>query len=131
MLGTFDHRLPFTAFRKSRPHATSVDELDRLPYYTTAMWIEILLVSVICFLVNIPLGRMRERSRKFSWQWILWIHASIPVIIALRFWLGLHPIAIPINIAAAVLGQFLGGLPEKKKRQATSPTAVQQPPSAS
>ena len=94
------------------------------------MWIEILLVSAICFLVNIPLGKMRERSRKFSWQWILWIHASIPVIIALRFWLGLHPIAIPINIAAAVLGQFLGGLPEKKKRQATSPTAVQQPPSA-
>jgi len=77
-------------------------------------------VSVICLLVNIPLGMMRERSRKFSLQWLFWIHASIPLIIALRFWLALHPIAIPLNITAAVLGQFLGGVPEKRKRQAAS-----------
>ena len=87
------------------------------------MWLKILLVSVICLLVNIPMGRMRERSRKFSWQWIAWIHASIPLIIALRIWLKLHPIAIPINIAAAVLGQVIGGAPEKRRRKATSPSA--------
>ena len=78
----------------------------------------IVLVSLACFLINIPMGRMRERSKKFSLAWILWIHASIPLIIVLRIWLKLHPIAIPINIAAAVAGQFLGGLPEKKKRKA-------------
>ncbi len=87
------------------------------------MWWNILLMSVICLLVNIPMGRMRERSRKFSLQWILWIHASIPLIVFLRIWLHLHPIAIPINIAAAVLGQFLGGAPEKKRRRASLPTA--------
>ena len=87
------------------------------------MWAKILLVSVVCLLVNIPLGRMRERSRKFSLAWFLWIHASIPFIIALRIGLGLHPIAIPINIAAAVLGQMLGGAPEKKRRKAASPSA--------
>ena len=81
------------------------------------MWLQILLVSVICLLVNIPMGRMRERCRKFSWQWIVWIHASIPLIIALRIWLKLHPVAIPINIAAAILGQVIGAAPEKRKRK--------------
>jgi len=86
------------------------------------MVIRIVLISLLCFAVNIPLGARRERSRKFSWQWMLWIHASIPFIIALRIWLHLHPAAIPINIAAAVLGQLVGGLPEKKRRRALSDT---------
>jgi hypothetical protein len=85
------------------------------------MALKILLVSLLCLLVNIPLGVWRERTKKFSLQWILAIHASIPLIIALRIGLKLHPIAIPVNIASAVLGQFLGGLPEKRKRQAASP----------
>ena len=87
------------------------------------MWLKILAVSVICLLVNIPMGRMRERSRKFSIPWILWIHASIPLIIALRIGLQLHWVAIPINIAAAVLGQFIGGASEKRKRRMPSPAA--------
>ncbi|MDP3722897.1 MAG: hypothetical protein Q8R91_05295 [Candidatus Omnitrophota bacterium] len=87
------------------------------------MWAKIALVSVLCLLVNIPMGMRRERSRKFSWQWFVWIHASIPFIIALRIWLKLHPVAIPLNIAAAVLGQFLGGTLERKKRHVTSPAA--------
>ncbi|MCH7749257.1 MAG: hypothetical protein IH939_14305 [Acidobacteria bacterium] len=66
---------------------------------------------------------MRERSKKFSLAWILWIHASIPFIIAARLWLQLDLIAIPLNIAAAVAGQFLGGAPEKKRRKAASPSA--------
>lgn len=88
------------------------------------MVIKIIIVSILCLLVNIPLGARRERTRKFSWQWILWIHASIPFIIALRIWLQLHPMAIPINIAAAVLGQFIGGAPEKKRRRALQSTAA-------
>ena len=83
---------------------------------------QILLVSVLCLAINIPLGARRERSRKFSWQWILWIHASIPLIIALRIGLQLDMIAIPINIAAAVAGQFIGAMPEKKKRKAIAPS---------
>ena len=78
------------------------------------MWFKILLVSVICLLVNIPMGRMRERSRKFSLQWLLWVHASIPLIVFLRIWLKLHLLAIPINIASAILGQLIGGAPHRK-----------------
>ena len=72
------------------------------------MAIKILLVSALCFLLNVPLGRWREHTRKFSWQWFLAVHASIPFIIALRIGLHLHPIAIPSNIASAVLGQLVG-----------------------
>ena len=85
------------------------------------MWLKILLVSVICFLVNIPLGMRRERSKKFSLAWIFWVHASIPLIIALRIGLHLHPVAIPINIAAAILGQIVGAAPEKKRRRLAAP----------
>ena len=87
------------------------------------MWTKIVFVSAICLLVNIPMGRMRERCRKFSWQWMLWVHASIPLIVFLRIWLKLQLIAIPINIASAVAGQLIGGAPEKKKRRASLPTA--------
>lgn len=87
------------------------------------MLIKIFLVSVICLLVNLPLGMMRERATRFFPEKFLWIHASIPFIIALRIGLHLHWVAIPINIAAAVLGQLLGGLSEKRKRKALSPSA--------
>lgn len=88
------------------------------------MALKIALVSLLCFLVNIPLGAWRERCKKFSWQWILAIHASIPLIIALRIGLKLHPVAIPINIAFAILGQALGAAPEKKRRKTLSSSAA-------
>jgi hypothetical protein len=87
------------------------------------MWWHVLAVSVAALLVNIPLGMMRERAKKFSWQWIFWIHASIPLIIALRIWLALPLIAIPINIGAAVLGQMIGGAQTKKRRKLSAPVA--------
>ena len=77
-----------------------------------------MLVSLVCLLLNIPMGAMRERSRKFSLAWILWVHASIPLIIALRLGLHLPLLAIPINIAAAIAGQIIGSRAEKRKRQA-------------
>jgi hypothetical protein len=91
------------------------------------MWLKIAAVSILCLLVNIPLGVMRERSRKFSLAWIFWVHASIPLIIALRIGLHLHLIAIPINIAAAILGQAIGAATEQRKRKASLPPASTSP----
>lgn len=79
------------------------------------MWGQMLLVSLVCLLVNIPMGRMRERARKFSLAWIFWIHASIPLIIVLRIGLHLPLVAIPINIAAAILGQALGAIGHRRR----------------
>jgi hypothetical protein len=40
--------------------------------------------------------------------WIAIVHASVPVIIALRLWFDVNNFFIPLFIALAVLGQYLG-----------------------
>lgn len=84
---------------------------------------KIALVSVLCLLLNVPLGMWREHTKKFSWQWLLAIHASIPVIIWLRISLHLHPAAIPINITAAVIGQLIGSRWERARKSRSAPLA--------
>jgi hypothetical protein len=55
-----------------------------------------------------PLGYLRRRVPKLSWQWFLYIHLAIPVIIALRLMAGLPFRVAPLMVAAAVAGQVLG-----------------------
>lgn len=61
-------------------------------------------------LINIPLGYLRRRSKKFSLKWALYTHLSIPLVVALRLWAGITIRAIPLFILSAVIGQFVGGL---------------------
>ncbi|MDR2805111.1 MAG: hypothetical protein LBB85_05620 [Dysgonamonadaceae bacterium] len=69
----------------------------------------VLILSLIAFLVNIPLGKWRGKYKKLTWPWWLIIHASIPLIIPLRICLFNTPnIFIPLFITLAVLGQFIG-----------------------
>lgn len=72
------------------------------------MIIKIVAVSLLAFLVNIPLGRWRTRYRKLSLPWWLIVHASVPVILAIRIWLDTPLVFIPLFIAIAIVGQFLG-----------------------
>ncbi|MDD4514114.1 hypothetical protein [Massilibacteroides sp.] len=81
------------------------------------MTIEIIAVSILAFLLNIPLGRWRTRYKKLSLPWWLVVHASIPFIIAMRIWLGTPRLYIPLFIALAVLGQFLGARAFRKKQE--------------
>ncbi|MDP2654222.1 MAG: ferrochelatase [Candidatus Omnitrophota bacterium] len=67
-----------------------------------------LTVIAAAFLVNIPMGYIRQGHSKFSAKWFFWIHASIPLIIYLRLSLHLTPALIPVFIFFAVLGQILG-----------------------
>jgi hypothetical protein len=69
------------------------------------------LVATIVFLMNIPFGIWRDRSRKFSWQWILAIHLPVPMIIGLRLvsGLGFQLYTFPVMIGAFFLGQYAGG----------------------
>ncbi len=64
---------------------------------------------IFAFGVNLPLGYLRETSRKFSLRWFLLIHLSIPFIIALRSMFGFGWSLIPVTLACAVGGQILGG----------------------
>jgi hypothetical protein len=60
------------------------------------------------FGVNLPLGYLRESSRKFSLHWFVLVHLSIPFIVALRSMLGFDWPLIPFTIACAVAGQVIG-----------------------
>ncbi len=64
---------------------------------------------VFAFAVNLPLGYLRETSRKFSLRWFILIHLSIPFIIALRSMFGFGWPLIPVTLACAVGGQVVGG----------------------
>lgn len=66
------------------------------------------LLLIVSFLINIPLGYIREGCQKFSLKWIWWIHASIPVLIYLRIKFHIAAWFIPLSIAAAIVGQMLG-----------------------
>lgn len=69
------------------------------------------LASLLFFalLVNLPLGYVRESSRKYSLRWFVLIHLSIPFIIAFRLAEGISWHVIPFTIACAVAGQLMGG----------------------
>ncbi|PLX19138.1 MAG: hypothetical protein C0599_11240 [Salinivirgaceae bacterium] len=73
--------------------------------------------SVLAFTLNIPLGYLRAKSRKYSIQWVLWIHASIPLIVWFRISNDLENWIIIVNIALAILGQFLGSFILHKRIQ--------------
>ena len=72
-------------------------------------------IALSAFLVNIPLGYIREACPKFSLKWFFWIHASIPLIIYLRITLHTSKLFIPLAIAFAVLGQILGSRYRRSK----------------
>lgn len=68
----------------------------------------ILLVVVIAFVVNLPLGMWRRKLRKFSPAWLLAVHLSVPLIVFLRVTWGLPTAVVPVSIFAAVVGQKVG-----------------------
>ena len=70
---------------------------------------KILLVLAFTFVVNLPFGWWRQGLRKFSLAWWLAIHLPIPLVIALRISLKIPYATVPLVIAAAVVGQWVGG----------------------
>ena len=64
---------------------------------------------LVAFGANLPLGFLREPSRKFSLRWFVCIHLSIPFLIAIRLAYGLGWSIIPFSILFAVAGQIVGG----------------------
>ena len=75
------------------------------------------LISLLLFAFgsNLPLGYIRETTRKFSPLWFLLIHASIPFIIVLRITLGFNWCWIPLTLGCAVAGQIIGARIRKKR----------------
>jgi hypothetical protein len=68
------------------------------------------LVLAATFVVNLPFGYWRAALRKFSPAWFVAIHAPVPIVIGLRFALGLpfRWAVVPLFVAAYFGGQFVG-----------------------
>lgn len=75
-----------------------------MPHYVTAT-----LIGVLGLVLNVPLGYWRVSVKKFSKQWFLAVHLSVPLIYLLRIESGLGLKVIPFMVLAAFTGQFLGG----------------------
>lgn len=63
----------------------------------------------LSFMLNLPMGYLREKTRKFSVSWFVCVHLSIPFIYLGRIFSHLDIRYVPIFIAAALLGQIWGG----------------------
>ncbi len=70
----------------------------------------ILIVSILVLIINVPFGMWRANTKKFSLQWVLSIHLPIPAVVALRFLfnLGFKWWTYPFLVAAFFLGQLTG-----------------------
>lgn len=74
-----------------------------------APFLVLTLIGLVALAVNIPLGYLREGSRKYSAAWFAYIHLSIPLIAFLRIRRHLSPWFIPLFLLCAVAGQWIGG----------------------
>lgn len=75
----------------------------------------LIILLLFAFGSNLPLGYWRETTRKYSLSWFILIHLSIPFIILLRSAFSFSWRWIPLTLACAVLGQFLGGRARRRK----------------
>jgi len=72
-----------------------------------ALRVAVLAASV--FTINLPFGAWRVRTTKRTLPWLMSIHVPIPFLFLLRRALGLSYWFIAVSLAAAILGQYLGG----------------------
>lgn len=70
----------------------------------------LILISIIIFILNIPFGYWRANVKRFSAQWFLAIHIPVPFIILFRHFsgVGFEPITYIIFFLAFLLGQLTG-----------------------
>lgn len=69
----------------------------------------LLSLILITFLLSLPFGMYRVKTKKFSLAWFLSIHIPIPFIYLLRIKSGHGIKIIPLIILASIIGQLTGG----------------------
>ena len=74
----------------------------------TSLLIKVVYLSILSFILNIPLGYLRAPLRKFSPLWFVYVHAAIPIIVAIRVLSHVSIKFAPIFIFFAILGQIVG-----------------------
>ncbi|MBI5236585.1 MAG: hypothetical protein HY886_10110 [Deltaproteobacteria bacterium] len=69
----------------------------------------VFLITFAAFLLNLPFGFLRYKTKRLSAKWFLYIHLPIPFIYVLRTIAGVGYQIIPIIAVGAILGQLVGG----------------------
>ena len=66
-------------------------------------------------LLNMPCGAVREHTAKFSFEWFLAVHITIPLVAPLRKAILMPRWAIALTIASAIAGQLAGSRMERHR----------------
>ncbi|KAG2450667.1 hypothetical protein HYH02_004507 [Chlamydomonas schloesseri] len=80
-----------------------------------ALPIKLMAVAMTTAALNVPCGMWREHTEKFSSQWFIAVHATIPFIAMLRKAVIMPKYAILFTIAAAIAGQAMGAKLERRR----------------
>ncbi|HEX6313219.1 MAG TPA: hypothetical protein VFZ73_00105 [Gemmatimonadaceae bacterium] len=80
----------------------------------------ILFVTVCVLLINIPFGYWRAGVRRFSPAWFLAVHAAVPLVVALRYTVGLRFrwATLPLFVVAYFAGQMVGARLKRSRDRA-------------
>lgn len=68
----------------------------------------------LTFMLNMPFGYLRGKTKRFSLKWFLYIHLPIPFVLLARILSNIDMTYIPLFVLAAVIGQIWGGKLEFK-----------------
>ena len=97
-----------------------IDKKPIKPYYagveTTRYILSVIGLILLAMAINVPLGYLRQKCRKFSLGWYFYVHISIPVIIYLRTKGGYSWRFIPLTLLGAFAGQFIGGFINRQRK---------------
>lgn len=80
-----------------------------------AIPVKLFAVGALGLGLNVPLGIWREHCEKFSPQWIIAVHAAVPLIAMLRKAVVMPKYAIAFTFASCIIGQAIGAKFEKKR----------------
>ncbi len=74
------------------------------------MYTNLIIVTILTFILNLPFGYLRSKVKKLSFKWFLYIHLPIPFIVLMRysFHLGFKWWTYPFLVAAFFSGQLIG-----------------------
>lgn len=69
----------------------------------------VFLIMLFTFILNLPFGYFRSRSKKYSLKWFIYVHLPVPLVIIARLISNADYKFIPLFIISAIFGQFFGG----------------------
>jgi len=68
----------------------------------------------LTFMLNMPFGYLRGKTKRFSLKWFLYVHLPIPFVLLARILSNIDMTYIPLFVLASVIGQVWGGRLEFK-----------------